>query len=210
MVHAFDFLAFDHYMSEAGKILSNKSGNVKTDLLRGKHDIELQLAKHEKFIKASEFVLSLSALSAVINRHSNKNICLSSLMAHTYKNAITSTSALYAVDYPKVLVTHGNLPRGELAHTKASMGNILFSWAGNSKFRKVRKNDKAILVAYSEALNKCIFTIGIARRWEEEATLEVPQFHEHEVHTWLSFISPDEKSIANSTYAGAVTLSDLH
>jgi hypothetical protein len=89
------------------------------------------------------------------------------------------------------------------------MDSIYFTWDDHSAGNKERARDRAILVAYCEALNLCLYNTWGARRRDEDAILEVPQFHGHEVHTCLSFISADGKSIANSIYSGSVTLSDI-
>lgn len=163
-----------------------------------------QLVQQEMFSKAAEFVLSLSPLLLLSNRTISKTAHLSSVMSYVYRKAITYSSSGFGINYPRVLISHGNLPPAGTAVTKTSPGCITFSWSNNTGSDLTRGFDKAILVVYCEALNKCIHIIGETRRRDEEALLEVPQFHGYEVQTWLSFISADKRNLADSTHTGAL------
>jgi len=163
-----------------------------------------QLVQQEMFSKAAEFVLSFSSLLMLSSRTSSKTAHLSSVMSYVYRKAIAYNNARFHIDYRKVLISHGNLPTAEVAVIKASPGSITFTWNNSSGMDAARSYDKTILVVYCEALNKCIYIIGEARRRDEEAILEVPQFHGYEVQTWLSFISVDQRNLADSTHTGAL------
>ena len=163
-----------------------------------------QLVQQEMFSKAAEFVLSLSPVLLLSNRTINKTAHLSAVMSYVFRKAITYNNSRFGIDYSKVLISHGNLPPAEVAVTKTSPGCITFSWNNNAGQDLTRGFDKAILVVYCEALNKCIHIIGETRRRDEEVLLEVPQFHGYEVQTWLSFISADQRNIADSTHTGAL------
>ncbi|THU32910.1 hypothetical protein FAM09_26020 [Niastella caeni] len=168
----------------------------------------LQFAQQTMFVKLSEFVLSLFPFLVTSTRFVKRANDISFVMADIFKNGLSCTGPEFNIDYSKVLVSQGNLPGGILVHVKASLSTIHFTWEHYKCSRTGQGSDKAILVAYCEALNKCIYTTWGARRQDEEAILEVPQFHGHTVQTWLSFISADGKQISKSTYTGAVKLSD--
>ncbi|AEW01228.1 hypothetical protein A4D02_32900 [Niastella koreensis] len=125
-------------------------------------------------------------------------------MSYVYRKAITYSSKGFSINYPRVLISHGNLPPAQTAVTKTSPGCITFAWSNDAGSDLTRGFDKAILVVYCEALNKCIHIIGETRRRDEEVMLEVPQFHGYEVQTWLSFISADKRNLADSTHTGAL------
>jgi len=163
-----------------------------------------QLVQQEMFSKAADFVLTLSPVLLLNNRTISQTAHLSSVMSYVYRKAITYSSKGFSINYPRVLVSHGNLLPAETAATKTSPGYITFSWNNNAGSDSTRGFDKAILVVYCEALNKCIHIIGETRRRDEEAILEVPQFHGYEVQTWLSFISADERNLADSIHTGAL------
>jgi hypothetical protein len=179
--------------------------HLRSFLLRKNHEpTALQLVQQDMFIKASEFVLCLSSLLLLSSRTVNKSAHLSFVMSYIFKKAITYSNAGFSVNYRKVLVTHGNLPPAQVAIVKTAPGSITFTWTNPIDMNTTRSYDKAIMVVYCEALNKCVYIIGEARRRNEEATLEVPQFHGYEVQTWLSFISVDKRNLADSSYTGAL------
>jgi len=161
-----------------------------------------QLVQQEMFSKAAEFVLNLSPLLLLSSRTNSKTAHLSAVMSYVYRKAIIYSNSGFSIDYPKVLISHGNLPPAEKAVTKTSAGAICFAWSNNGGSDLTRGFDKAISVVYCEALNKCIHIIGETKRRDEEALLAVPQFHGYEVQTWLSFISADKRNLADSTYTG--------
>lgn len=166
--------------------------------------------QQERFQKAAEFVLSLSSLLMLSNGKGGMPIDLNTMTAQVFTDAISCTTTGLHIDYQNVLVSQGNLPRGKPARARAIMDSIYFAWDDNSSSNKDRGRDMAILVAYCEALNLCLYNSWAARRRDGDGILQVPQFYGHKVQTWLSFISADGKSIANSIYAGSVTLSDFH
>jgi hypothetical protein len=208
MKQSINLSAFNNELSQATSCIpKNKPVLLQHNLLRiNQAKADFQQMQQERFKKAAEFVLSLSSLLMLSNK-CGKTTDLNTLTAHVFKDAISCRAAGLHIDYCNVLVSQGNLPRGKLANTKAFMDNIFFTWYDNSAGNKERARDRAILVAYCEALNLCLFNTWGARRRDEDAILEVPQFHGHEVHTWLSFIAADGRSISNSMYAGSVTLS---
>jgi uncharacterized protein DUF6266 len=179
--------------------------HLRSFLLRKNHEpTALQLAQQDMFIKASEFVLCLSPLLLLSNRTVTKSAHLSFVMSYIFKKAITYNSGEFSVNYRKVLVTRGNLSPAEVALVKTAPGSITFTWTNPIDMDLTRSYDKAIMVVYCEALNKCVYIIGETRRQAEEATLEVPLFHGYEVQTWLSFISADKRNLADSSYTGAL------
>jgi hypothetical protein len=172
-------------------------------LRRNREPNAFQLVQQEMFAKSAEFVLTLSSLLLLSNRTISKTTHLSFVMSYVYRKAILYSNGQFRINYQKVLISHGNLPAA-VAVTKTSAGCITFSWNNNAGCDVTRSFDKAILVVYCEVLNKCVYIIGEARRRDEEALLEVPQFHGYEVQTWLSFISTDQRNLADSTHTGAL------
>jgi hypothetical protein len=115
----------------------------------------LQL-QQERFKKAAEFVLSISSLLMLSNGKGEKITDLNTVTADVFKDVIFCTATGLQFNYRNVLVSQGNLPRGKLAHTKAFMDSIYFTWDDHSAGNKERARDRAILVAYCEALNLCL------------------------------------------------------
>ena len=208
MEHSFNIIEFNCQLHQMAAIFNKEDRSGLHDYLHGRKCqlSALQSAHQAMFSKAAEFVLSLTSLLPINNHAFSKPVHLASLMSYILENAIIFTGTGFSIDYRKVLVTHGFLPRAEVAHAKPGSGCINFAWTNYSKRRIGSRNDKAILVAYSESLNKCVYTVDTARRCDEEAIMEVLQFHGDKVQTWLSFISTKGTFISDSVYAGEVTV----
>ena len=66
-------------------------------------------------------------------------------------------------------------------------------------------DDKVILVAYCEELNQTAYHADIIRG-AETGSLNVSGFSGKQVHTWISCISQDGKTLASSVYTGEVAV----
>jgi hypothetical protein len=109
------------------------------------------------------------------------------------------------IDYSKILVASGNRFNTERAAAKPVGDTVLFKWEADL-IPQDYATDKAILVVYCEALNKCIFTTMGPPRTARKARLDVTAFRGQAVHTWLSFITADGKQVADSIYTGRLII----
>jgi hypothetical protein len=109
------------------------------------------------------------------------------------------------INYSKILVASGNRFNTERAAAKPLGDTVLFKWE-NDLIPKDYATDKAILVVYCEALNKCIFTTMGPPRSTCKARIDVTAFRGQAVHTWLSFITADGKQVADSIYTGRLII----
>ncbi|HEX6431546.1 MAG TPA: DUF6266 family protein [Niastella sp.] len=163
-----------------------------------------QLEQRAKMAKAIFFVSSLKQLLSISYRHYFKHRTPSNeVVKQILRSAITGVYPDFNIDYSKVLVSLGHIAKNPSARASAAKNEINFAWnticIGGSY-----NNDRSILIAYCEALNRCIFTSTGPIRRTGEATLPVPDFRGQLIHTWLSFISEDGKNVADSVYTGAV------
>jgi hypothetical protein len=120
-------------------------------------------------------------------------------------NWISGNPPNLVIDYSKILVASGNRFNTERAAAKPVGDTILFKWE-RDLVPADYATDKTILVAYCEALNKCIFTTMGPPRSACKAKLEVAAFRGQAVHTWLSFITTDGRQVADSIYTGKLIL----
>jgi uncharacterized protein DUF6266 len=163
-----------------------------------------QLEQRVKMAKAVLFVSSLKRLLSISYRHYFKHRFPSNeVVKQILRSAITGVYPDFNIDYSKVQVSLGHISKNPMAQSSAAKDEINFSWnticIGGSY-----NNDRSILIAYCEALNRCIFTSTGPIRGTGKATLPVPNFRGQQVHTWLGFISADGKNVADSVYTGVV------
>jgi hypothetical protein len=162
----------------------------------------------QKFELASEFVSSLQFVLAATDR---LNTSTQFLWYHTVwyilKHAF-SNHPVHGIIYKKVLISRGVLWNANKAEAKAKAASttLIFKWSNDSGTDNAKRTDRCIVVAYCEALNKCLFSAEGIERHARKATLEVPEFRGHAVHTWLAFMSADGKKASNSVYTGRVII----
>jgi hypothetical protein len=77
-----------------------------------------------------------------------------------------------------------------------------FSWENNSSDRNAHYSDRAVLIAYCDALGLFCFTAALYTRDLKEARLNIEKFDGYEIQTWMSFISAEGTKLANSVYTG--------
>ncbi len=166
-----------------------------------------QLEQRAKFKMVSDFLNTIAALvrisfSGFAVNQTGRNHAL----AYMLNNAITGTYPNNTIDYSQVLVARGSkLPNaGSPAAASTNPGVIAFNWLDNSGLGDALASDKAILVAHCPELNQSVFTLDGPARSALTATLDVPDFAGKEVHTWISFISDDQKQVASSLYTGSM------
>jgi hypothetical protein len=159
-----------------------------------------------KFEMDSEFVISLKDVLAISDRyHFGGPYVWYHAIRYILRNAFIDYP-VPSINYEKVLISRGILWNSQKAMAKATPGAITFTWTNDTGFYGPNPDDRCILVAYCEALNKCLFTKEGGERHAGEARFMVPGFRSHKVHTWLGFISADGMSISNSVYTGEVTI----
>jgi hypothetical protein len=155
----------------------------------------------EKLLKASTFVKALKPLLFITYRFTCEKVSYYKCAMRHVLHWISGLPPELVIDYSKVLVASGNRFNTERAVAKPVGDTVLFKWE-NDLIPKDYATDKAILVAYCEALNKCIYTTMGPPRTARRATLEVAAFRGQAIHTWLSFITADGRQVADSIYTG--------
>jgi hypothetical protein len=227
----------DDFSGKIGKVVGSKWRGVSYMRAQSKKCTgalsEAQLEQQAKFALAGTFSQSMNDLLTLgfkdqAIKMTGKNYGQSLIL----KEAITGTYPNFQIDYSKVLLSQGKLPRIKKPVTAPEANGILrFTWTNDAGTKLAKANDQAILiaycpeeneteyafgpardagtgtlilVAYCEALNKCIYTAMGPPRTACKAKLEVAAFRGQAVHTWLSFITADGMQVADSIYTGKV------
>jgi hypothetical protein len=164
-----------------------------------------QIREPEKLLKAAAFVKALNPLLYITYRFTCEKISYYRCAMRHVLNWISGTPPNLVIDYSKILVASGNRFNTERAVAKPVADTVLFQWE-NDLMPKDYTTDKAILVAYCEALNHCIFTTMGPPRSMRKARLDVTAFRGQAIHTWLSFITADGKQVADSIYTGKLII----
>jgi len=124
---------------------------------------------------------------------------LASVIGGVYPNLV--------VDYSKLPVAKGkiNTAFNPVAES-LQPGSVKFSWDDNSSLQQASPNDNAILVVFCEEMQELMYKLNGAARFLMEDEIDVSFFSGKQVHTWISFISSDQRNTADSLYTGMVTV----
>ena len=159
----------------------------------------------EVLLKAATFVKALKPLLFITYRFTcEKTSYYKCAMRHVL-HWVSGQAPNLVIDYSKVLVASGNRFNTERAAAKPVGDTVLFKWERHL-LPKDYATDKAILVVYCAALNKCIFTTMGPPRVAGRAKLDVTAFRGRAIHTWISFITADGRQVADSLYTGKLIM----
>jgi len=114
----------------------------------------------------------------------------------------------YVIDYPKVLIGKGDL-RGLSNGAVAPAANqeLTITWDDNSGQGNASATDELVVVVYCETLD--LFETANPAGTRDVTTVQMPlpaYWAAQQVQVWATFVTPDKKLAATSTFLGTVTL----
>jgi hypothetical protein len=201
----------DDFSGTIGKVVGSKWRGVTYMRAKSKKRTgalsDAQLEQQAKFAVAGKFSQSMNDLLTLgfkdqAIKMTGKNYGQSLIL----RDAITGAYPDFQIDYSKVLLSKGKLPRIKKPVTAPEANGIIkFTWTNDAGNKLAKANDQAILIAYCPEENETEYAFGPARD-AGTGTLDLAEFSGKKVHTWLSFMSANGKLLANSVYCGEVTL----
>jgi hypothetical protein len=124
------------------------------------------------------------------------------IVSPIYDCVVTHAWPQVYVDYSRLLICQGDLAPASQATVTMNPSFVGFSWENNSSDRNAHYSDRAVLIAYCDALGLFCFTVALYTRNLKEARLNIEKFDGYEIQTWMSFISAEGTKLANSVYTG--------
>lgn len=121
--------------------------------------------------------------------------------------AVTGINPVFVIDYPKVILTKGDLLGLEMPLATAQTGaTVVFTWTDNSGEGQAKADDQVLVVVYNPS-KKSFETRQTAIRSAGTFTLVLPATWSGDtVHSWLSAIAADSKKYSLSSYNGTLLL----
>jgi hypothetical protein len=187
------------------RIIGNASYKLVSVTGKSKMRKETSLIQSARHLKASTFIKALKPLLFITYRFTCEKLSYYSCAMRHVLNRVSGDPSNMVIDYSKILVASGARFNTERAVAKPVGDAILFKWE-NDLIPIEYTTDKAILVAYCEKQNKCIYTAMGPPGSICKAKLEVAVFRGQAVHTWLSFITKDGRQVADSVYTGKLIM----
>lgn len=171
----------------------------------GKAATDAQLEQRVKLAMAAGFLGPVSSLvntgfkSVAVNQ-SGFNVATSLLISE----AISGTYPNFLIDYPKVLISKGNLTGPwNVQISSAAPSALDINWTDNTGSGTAKGTDKAVVMIYNPVQSQYVFTLEGSQRSAAGDVLALPaDFSGDTVEVWIAFISADKKTISTSIYAG--------
>jgi len=167
-----------------------------------------QLAQQRKFAMAVGFTKTIGPLlHASFPQYAIKMTGKNCALSWILKQAITGTAPEFTLDYPRILISRGDLPSAVDADVATvGAGVVRFNWTPNGGRQLARNSDKALLVVYCPELNDSVYHTAAADRSAGIAFINAANFTGKAVQTWLGFLSEDGQVAANSVYTGELVI----
>lgn len=128
----------------------------------------------------------------------------SAAMSYHLRNAVTGVAPLYSIDYPKVMISSGELDKinaPEVSVTEDAQIDI--AWAANGSMFSGKPTDLLTFMLYNPEKEEFVYAKGAAARSVLSYELMVPSmFSGDTVYLWLSVVSADGKLVSDSQYLG--------
>lgn len=164
-----------------------------------------------RFALAVDFIRPISALvtqgyqSEAKAKVTGYNVAVSQVL----RDAIGGTFPNYHIDYSKVKISRGTLPRGTNFVAQSKQSNTIdLTWKDNTADEKLaHTDDELMLLIFNPAKNRYIFQDDVAKRGDGHLLREVPtDFSGDMVHVYAAFVGRDHDSVSESMYLGEVLI----
>ena len=211
---------------------SGKIGNVVGYILNGKQCVreyvipkqantECAKANRVKFSMAVKFASGIKEALPFLYPGSKGAPRWNQALRNILNTGFTAENSNISIDYSKVAISAGCTHDAVTAKAKGGYGIIVVTWSRPKNINDEKPGNKVIMVAYCEAINKCVvkmvktgscarskaFSVSDLKRAERaKRTKRAERAERAEVHTWLVFTGSDEMQVLNCTYAGKVTI----
>jgi len=166
-----------------------------------------QLVQRVKFALASHFLKAIKPLiSQFYGYNSGNKSRANRAMSYHIKDAIIGVYPDFTIDYPKVIISQGELLGPESATVIAAPNAKLnFSWQNNSGQSQAAATDNLVIVVYEKNHNTFEYRMEAAKRSATSCVMTLPAYYTgKKVQTWITFVSDDGKMAANSIYMGEI------
>ncbi|MFC4720949.1 DUF6266 family protein [Geojedonia litorea] len=168
-----------------------------------------QLEQRERFSAVIAFLNPIKAVeSQYFGKPQGDKSRYNLATSYHLKEALIATPDGFTIDYPKVLISKGDLRGLNNPSITAAAGQILeLEWNDNSGQGNANPLDKLIVVVYAPEPNLYQVFDPAGTREEAAVNLPLPAFMAgFEVQVWATFSTANSKEAAISSYLGALVV----
>ena len=180
---------------------------TKSNRKRKKKSSDAQAATRIRFALAAKLLRNMRPIVELGFRdEAVEKTGMNAAISHVMKHAITGEFPNFTISFDHMLISRGKLPNVDEATVGAHAPEaIRFNWTNNEGIGKATGEDKVLMVAYDAEDEAVVYKIGTTRHAGTDI-LDMGGFSGRTVHTWISFISADNRDVANSVYTGTVVV----
>jgi len=176
---------------------------------------EFQAAQRLKFAMVMGTLKPMSGFIRIGYRdYAVKMSAFNAAFSYNLRYAIKGESPDFAIDYPSLLVSRGNLAGAVNPACESSRpGTVCIRWDNNSDIDNASESDLAMVLIYNPDKQKAIYLTDRAKRATGSIDVEVPaEFKDNIVHCYLSFMTlkpmfgKRRNGMSDSKYLGSVSI----
>lgn len=127
--------------------------------------------------------------------------------SHYLKYALRFEQEAYHIDYPKALISFGDLRPPEEVKLEAIPATDSFrvSWSNNSLQAMAAPDDRLLFACYAPGQERFFYQTNCANRDESTFTFQLNNsWQGMSFHVWVGFQRPEEQRASPSYYAGKI------
>lgn len=177
---------------------------------------ELQSTQRLKFSAVLRFLQPLTEVIRIgFKPLAVKMSAFNAAFSYNYNNALTGSYPSFSIDYPKALISRGNL-MGALnpACGSTEPAKVSVTWENNSGNGMAADTDSAIVVIFNPEYNEAVYLLNAGLRSDCSMEIQLPSNYSGiNVHCYLSFVAmtamlsgQSRNAVATSSYVGSISV----
>lgn len=165
-----------------------------------------QVTQRSKFSVVIQFVRSILPVvqQGFKNEAGSGSSAYNEAVSHNLRHATKGEFPDIEIDFPKVMISKGNLVGANGVVSGCTDGMINIGWNDDER-HNAKIDDRTVIVAYNPERQEALYDLDAGSRRDGMAVVIAPDtWIGEEVETYLAFISEDLKLTSDSIYAGRV------
>lgn len=185
-----------------GQLVTREIGEVKKPATLPQLAVRQRAKILSKFLQPVQEFIELGFALEVRDTLRNSNNEATSL---NWDHTVTGEYPDQQIDFTKAIFSKGTIPVNTQISIQSTATGLEFKWDTGLKLPGMQANDHVMLIAYCPEKRSAFCLLDGAKRKEGMEQISIPRYHEKiTVHTYVSFIASDRKSIADSLYTGTL------
>ena len=176
---------------------------------------EKELNQQARFALMNQFLIPVKDLLNISFAHLAYRMSgFNKGFSYNVKTAILGFRPNLSIDYPRVLLSRGDLTKAESATVTAlSPLTLQFNWIDQSGTGNARATDQVYVAVFSSEKNNWFYRLNVATRNTGSFKLELEKFlldpspfAGKPLQTYIGFLAADGKDASDSVYTGLVNM----